>query len=98
MKELASEVVWEAVRVVKLERVLRRDPRGSLAVRALDEFAEQARALFERPPEALLLRFEPLVDRVAFCRELGVTGARNLDHRIREAAEKRRFQADLPAL
>ena len=65
LEQLSREVVGEAERVVELEGVLGVDPRRALRLRALDQLREQPGALLERAAEALLLRGEPLLDRVA---------------------------------
>src|SRR5439155_23937566 len=65
LEQLPGEVVWEPVRVVKLERVLRRHPRRALGLRAVDHLAQEPGALLEGTAEALLLGGEPLVDHLA---------------------------------
>src|SRR6185312_7478465 len=66
--DLAREVDREAVRVVQAERVLA----GHLPAR--EEIVEQARPLLERPPEALLLRADPLLDRLPARVQLRIRG------------------------
>ena len=70
--ELERQVDREPVRVVQQERVRGGDPLGAGQPRALDQLVEPLEPLLERPPEALLLGLEPLLDRVALLVKLAV--------------------------
>ena len=63
-------------------------PSAPASLARSDQIVEQLHPLLERAAEALLLRVEPLANRVPLLAELRVRGAHQLGHTRREAREK----------
>ena len=97
-EQLLRHLVWKAVGVVELERVLRGHPGRALLARGVHQLGQQPLSLSERAPEALLLGPRPALDGRPLAVQLGVGLAHRLDGALGEPHEEARLDPEHASL